>query len=450
MSGWRAVELDPWTRESLVARASDPKRERWLEQVRRTGACRHPVRLRGVVRRGDEVVYSTADEPDRALMVRCGNRREAHCPSCAHEYRGDMWQLVYAGLAGGRKGVPESVAEHPQVFATLTAPSFGAVHTIRDDGRSCRCGRGHDEGDPELGSAIDPTTYDYEGAVLWNWHAPALWNRFVIELGRVLAARAGLSEREWRQLVRVAFAKVAEFQARGLVHFHVVVRLDGAEDRAMAPGVAVSPAELCAAIRKAAADVRLEGDAGDGEKVELRFGEQLDTRVLTGADDGAELSAGRVAGYVAKYSCKSSHEQITCRDAEPDGWREKGVPEHLIEMAAAALRLSERDGLRRIAGWVHMLGFRGHFVTKSRGYSTTLGELRATRAAYRAGQNEPADESDPVGDPIPVLAVWEYVGSGYLSPGDVLLAAGVEASLRAGREALLDLRRGPPGDEPPW
>jgi hypothetical protein len=39
-----------------------------------------------------------------------------------HEYRGDMWQLVYVG-----KGVPDSVAEHPQVFATLTAPSFGAV-----------------------------------------------------------------------------------------------------------------------------------------------------------------------------------------------------------------------------------------------------------------------------------------------------------------------------------
>jgi hypothetical protein len=36
-----------------------------------------------------------------------------------------MWQLVYAGLAGGHKGVPESLAEHPQVFATLTAPSFG-------------------------------------------------------------------------------------------------------------------------------------------------------------------------------------------------------------------------------------------------------------------------------------------------------------------------------------
>jgi hypothetical protein len=447
VSDWRAVELNPWTRESLIARASDPKRERWLEQVRRTGACRHPVRLRGVVRRGDEVVYSTADEPDRALMVRCGNRREARCPSCAYEYRGDMWQLVHAGLAGGRKGVPESVAEHPQVFATLTAPSFGPVHTIRDDRRPCRCGKRHDDGDPELGSATDPDSYDYEGAVLWNWHAPALWNRFVIELGRVLAARSGISECEWRRLVRIAYAKVAEFQARGLVHFHVIVRLDGAEDRAMPPGVAVSTGELCAAIRKAAAGVRLDGDAGDGELVELRFGEQLHTHMLTGADDNGELSAGKVAAYVAKYSCKSSHEQITGRDDEPDGWRDRGVPEHLVQMATAALRLSERAGLRRIARWVHILGFRGHFVTKSRTYSTTLGELRVARAAYRAGQSEQADE--PEDDSTPVLAVWEYVGCGYLSPGDVLLAAGVEASLRAGRDALLDLRGSPPG-EPPW
>ena len=158
--------------------------------------------------------------------------------------------------------------------------------------------------------------------------------------------------------------------------------------------------------------MRLVGDAGDGETVELRFGEQLDTRVLTG--DGAELSAGKVA--VAKYSCKSSHEQITGRDDEPDGWRDKGVPEHLVQMAAAALRLSERDGLRRIAAWVHMLGSRGHFVTKSRGYSTTLGALRDARAA-RAEQDEPADaEDDADEDSTLVVAAWEYVGSGYLNP----------------------------------
>jgi hypothetical protein len=43
-----------------------------------------------------------------------------------------------------------------------------------------------------------------------------------------------------------------------------------------------------------------------------------------------------------------------------------------------------------------------------------------------------------------VLSVWEYLGSGYLNPGDILLAAGVEASLRAAREALLDQRCEPP------
>jgi hypothetical protein len=90
-----------------------------------------------------------------------------------------------------------------------------------------------------------------------------------------------------------------------------------------------------------------------------------------------------------------------------------------------------------------MLGFRGHFVTKSRRYSTNLGELRATRAAYRAHQDKPPDNDADDGTTV-VLSVWQYLGSGYLNPGDVLLAAGVEASLRIAREALLDLRRGPP------
>ena len=231
--------------------------------------------------------------------------------------------------------------------------------------------------------------------MLWNWHAPALWNRFTIELARVLAARSGLRERAWRTRVRIAFAKVAEFQARGLVHFHAIVRLDSAQDRTAAPGVAVSPGELCQAIREAAGRARLDGDVGNGETIDIRFGKQLHTRVLAGAEDGRELSPGQIAAYVAKYSCKASHEQITTRDTDPDHWRERGVPEQLVQMAAAALRLRERSGLQELGRWVDMLGFRGHFVTKSRGYSTTLGNLRAARSAYRAHQDQPpADDTD--------------------------------------------------------
>jgi hypothetical protein len=47
-------------------------------------------------------------------------------------------------------------------------------------------------------------------------------------------------------------------------------------------------------------------------------------------------------------------------------------------------------------------------------------------------------------DSTEVLSVWQYLGCGYLNPGDVLLEAGGEASLSAAREALLDLRRNPP------
>jgi hypothetical protein len=203
--------------------------------------------------------------------------------------------------------------------------------------------------------------------------------------------------------------------------------------------------KLCDAICEAAASARLDGDAGDGKTIDIRFGEQLHTRVLAGAEDGQELSPGQVAAYVAKYSCKACHERITGRDTDPDRWRDRRVPEQLVQMAAATLRLAARPGLRNLGRWVHMLGFRGHFVTKSRGYSTTLGELRAARAAYRAHQHQPPDDAEVNDDDSTVvLSVWQYLGSGYLNPGDVLLAAGVEAYLRAGREALLDLRRAPP------
>jgi hypothetical protein len=270
-----AVLEDPAAVDGLIARAGDPKWERWLQQVARTGACRCPIRLRGGVRQGEQIVYSTADEPDHALMVRCGNRRAELCPSCAYQYQGDMWQLVMAGVAGGRKGVPEAVAEHPQMFATLTAPSFGPVHSQPDDGRRCRCGRRHADDDTELGGAIDPGTYDYEGAVLWNWYVPALWNRFVVELVRAIARKAGLREREVRELVRVAYVKVAEFQRRGLVHLHAIVRLDAPDDRADASGLNVTGDELADAIREAGQRASFDGDDGNGGSVLVRFGEQL-------------------------------------------------------------------------------------------------------------------------------------------------------------------------------
>ncbi|NEB71574.1 replication initiation protein, partial [Streptomyces fulvissimus] len=100
---------------------------------------------------------------------------------------------------------------HPRVFATLTAPSFGLVHNRPDHG-TCRCGTQHASDAPELGTALDPATYDYAGAVLFNNHAGQLWQRFTTRLRRELAARAGLTRRELADRLRVSYGKVAEFQ----------------------------------------------------------------------------------------------------------------------------------------------------------------------------------------------------------------------------------------------
>src|SRR4051812_46099765 len=114
------------------------------EQLRSSGFCVRPVRLKGNIEtcdgHGRRRVWSTDDEPDGVLRKACGNRREAVCPSCAERYRQDAYQLIAAGLRGG-KGVPGTAAEHPAVFATLTAPSFGMVHSraLEPDGQPRRC-----------------------------------------------------------------------------------------------------------------------------------------------------------------------------------------------------------------------------------------------------------------------------------------------------------------------
>jgi hypothetical protein len=112
---------------------------------RHPSGCLQPVLLRGRVDHIDGATgellhrYTTVHEPGGVLPIACKTRRASRCPPCAETYRADTYQLIRAGLSGG-KGVPESVATHPCIFATLTAPSFGPVHAHREkDGRPLRC-----------------------------------------------------------------------------------------------------------------------------------------------------------------------------------------------------------------------------------------------------------------------------------------------------------------------
>ena len=126
--------------------------------------------------------------------------------------------------------------------------------------------------------------------MLWNALAGRLWSRTTIYVYRALAQLVGVPEAELRRLVRVSFAKVAEYQKRGAVHFHAIIRLDAATDcgcpACVAPPPAGFTAELLeAAVRQAAASVAVPCPALDEDQGVIliaRWGEQLDVRHITG------------------------------------------------------------------------------------------------------------------------------------------------------------------------
>lgn len=496
----------------LVAAATDPGFDEWQAMVRATGGCAEPVHLLGE----SWTIYAGTGEllgrrePGR-LLVGCGNRRSSRCPSCSEIYRADTFQLVKAGLVGG-KGVPESVAAHPKVFATFTAPSFGPVHhrVVTDPGavRPChphgehRCGASHDSDDPRLGEPLDPERYNYVGAVIWNALSTRLWARTVSLVNRQVARCLGVSQRAWPAIGRVSVAKVAEFQARGVVHFHAIFRLDGPE-AGEPPPEGASVELLCEAIRAAAAAVEIGPPmcAALGDLEPISWGPQLNLRPIVGDDDGRTLSEGKVAGYVAKYStkgaetagaidrpltcrrCKGSGKEhwadrlVRCRLCRGDGAREQlgllPLRSHARAMVMTCWHLGGLPELAvlRLRPWAHMLGFRGHFSTKSRRYSTTLGCLRSARRRWRTGRTLLAHGLDPdlpvercrmddvseagdiseFGDVVLVVGHWRYIDRGH-SPGQAVFAATIADDMARARQLRRqvsgELRNGasrPPG-----
>ncbi|WP_459561289.1 replication initiator [Mycobacterium kiyosense] len=225
-------------------------------------AAPHPVSGRGGGwnRSATAPTRSGWSAPTRpGANMRCGrcesNRRATVCPSCADLYARDTWQLVHAGAAGGHHDVPAEVADRPQVFATLTAPGYGAVHnatgttcharTPRVTTQHCRhgnplhCNTSHAVDDPVVGQPLCADCYDYLGHVLFTWHLPELWRRLTIALRRAITAHLkaiGFST----DSVRVSFVKVVELQVRAIPHIHALIRLDPPGDRPTASGDHIS------------------------------------------------------------------------------------------------------------------------------------------------------------------------------------------------------------------
>lgn len=386
--------------------------------IRRARGCSDPIRLRGRHQRIDaETGELLADVitmrcPGGVLLVPCGDRRSARCPACAETYRGDAYQLVASGLRGG-KGVPQSVARNPTLMLTLTAPSFGRVHTIRTRDGGCPCGERHARDDEVLGTALYPNSYRYNEQATWNHLASTLWKRTAQGIRRKLARELGVRRNCLSQVVRVRFIKAAEFQRRGVVHYHVVIRLDGPAEAGSAPPAACTSALLRRAVGSVIRDVEVRTPAIGGSGQAIRWGRQTEVAPLSTGQ------ASRAAGYIAKYATKATESVaggvVIPRLRSVRELEGVAVPEHALRLIEAAWRVGGVRGLEGARRWAHQFGYGGHVLTKSPGYSATFGDLRAARLAWKSGR------------PLTLRTITrgrlDYAGRGYRDPVVAQVAA---------------------------
>ncbi len=305
----------------------------------------------------------------------------------------------------------------------------------------------HGPDDPANGSALCPDCYDWTSAVIWQWWAPELWRRTTIALRRALAAALGVPESRLGEVASLQYAKVAEYQTRGLVHFHALIRLDGPDG----PG---SPAPLDGArssptiTEHAARGVHFTAPAGRRRRAAPDPGVGSAARRPRGPRTGT-------APTTPTGRCRRSRSPATWRSTPPRTPTASATARpprpHLIRLAATCRDLAERarahdpfgSEYRLLGKWAHMLGFRGHFSTKSRRYSITLGRLRRARQRFQALTAEARRAGEPLDvrdlearlladddDTTLVIGSWGYQGTGWTQPGDQALALAAAARAR--------------------
>ena len=414
-----------------------------------TGGCTHPIRLRGRIDAIDLAtgelapVYDTAAEPGGVLLTSCGNRRETVCPSCSAGLqarrpparpRGPVRRQRHPRDRSPRiracsppsppprsaRSTPAGCAARPscpavpaatrtpaaaRTAATSPAPAATAT-TIR--GSAGRC------------AATATTT---TAAVLFNAYAGDLWRRFTTYLPRYFARLAGLSITALRERVRDPLRQGRRIPGtrRGPLPRHHPPRRPRRHLAATRPGLHRRHALPTPSPRPPPPPPSPPARPPAARRVTLRFGTQTDARPVRHAPDlpgtGRALSVQAVANYIAKYATKAL-------DAP-------GIPDrpirsaldlealrchaHYRRMITTAWQLGGGQltpGPTRLCKWAHMLGYGGHFLTKSRRYSVTFGQ-----SPPRPHRTPPRSSATPAANATPGAAPSTTPSSWSCTPG---------------------------------
>ena len=152
-------------------------------------------------------------------------------------------------------------------------------------------------------------------------------------------------------------------------------------------------------------------------------------------DGDGTVADFNVAVYLAKYATKSTEAvgitpgRITAQNAIT--YADPATHEGRLITSCLRLGAHAHDDFRALRRWAHMLGYRGHFATKSRCYSTTMRVLRAARRDWMRRQQptRPCESQNAV----VTITELHFAGRGWHSMGDALLALSAAARAREQR-----------------
>jgi hypothetical protein len=272
--------------------------------------------------------------------------------------------------------------------------------------------------------------------VVWNAWAPELWRRTRIAADRQLRHL----ERAHGVKLRLSYARVAEYQTRGLIHFHALIRLDAIDpsnpDAVLAPPAAITAADLDQIITTAAASTRFTTPPHPHQPHgwSITWGPQLDIRPVSFTGELTDIAA---AGYLAKYATKSTETtgHLSTRITTDTITSYRTLATHTARLIVTCWNLGHRpdhehptqwkNTYGRLRHWAHMLGYGGHHTTKSRRYT-------------HPAQHHTVEHTDD--DTTLVVGAFTFAGIGYRTTGDQWLALTAAAQAHAQRRIAKEER----------
>ena len=312
---------------------------------------------------------------------RCGTRRADLCNPCSVVWKDD----AYFALMKPAKEYKGTIT-----FITLTAPgwrTFGKAHTASYHQLAkerCACSEYHGPNDPLVGIPLSRDKFEHKRVVEFNNNVSRLVAVTLQKIYRLMATEMSKSVDE----VRLPTARVVEWQERGLLHVHIIVR-------GSIPTFIVENAVNGSA--KTNKRRRIEPASTKGH----RWGQQVNVRHINSGD---ETQIGILSGYMTKvvsYALKdvgTSEKEITparqafiyklrsntnaviqCDKTWAECSASSTAPSHFV---FRNLELPQRHFCVKHRRGHHQIGFTGNVLTLNRRWGSSLKEARIARSKF--------------------------------------------------------------------